>query len=242
MSSQDNIRWCRKGRVAVVTLDRAERANAYTDAMVGRLDRLLDEFAGDGALGALVISGTGRHFCAGADLDEIRSRISEDAFSIPSMALFDKVEALPMPVVAAVNGAAMAGGLELALACDLRVASDKARFALPETALGIIPAAGGTWRLPRLVGPALAREMILFGRELDAAAALRAGLVSEVVPGEDLMTRALALAAAAATRDRPAQSLAKAALNSALNGDTGREVVKEAQSRLYGRKKGGRQE
>lgn len=223
----------------IITLNRPTRANAYTDAMLVRLAGLLDELAQLNDVGALVITGAGTHFCAGADLDEIRNRKSRDAFSIPAMALFDKVEAFPRPVVAAINGAAMAGGLEFALACDLRIASPQARFALPETALGIIPAAGGTWRLPRVVGPALAREIILFGRNLDAPEALACGLVSEVVLKESMVDKAVIRAAEAAGRHRLAQSLAKEALNRSLCGETGTEVVKQAQSRLYGRDRAG---
>lgn len=223
------------GPVGLLVIDRPAKANAYTDAMVRRADAALDAFVADPAIRSLVVTGAGAgRFCAGADLSEIRSRTAADGYTIPSLALFDRIAALPIPVVAAVGGPAIAGGLELALACDVRIASPAARFALPETRLGILPAAGATWRLPVAVGQSMAREMILLGRSLDAAEALAAGLVSAVVPSEHLHARALEIARRAADLDRDAVAAAKEALNRARDADQGRGFVAETQARFYG--------
>ena len=224
------------GSVGLLLIDRARRANAYTDEMLALARDALDRFAADRAIRSLVItSAVDGWFCAGADLDEIRSRSADDGFAIPSSALFDRIEALPIPVIAAIGGPAVAGGLELALACDVRIASPRARFSMPETRLGILPAAGGTWRLPRVVGQSLAREMILLGRELDSAGALAGGLVSEVVPAPSLRARALAIAERAVALDAQSVASAKEALNRSLSVDSGRSFVEKAQARFYGR-------
>jgi enoyl-CoA hydratase len=222
--------------VGRILLNRPDRANAYTDDMVQRMTQALERFAGDDQIRAVIIgSAIPGRFCAGADLDEIRSRTAEDGFKIPSMALFDQLEALPQPTIAAIDGPAIAGGFEMALACDIRVASPRARFALPETRLGILPAAGGTWRLPRVVGSPVAREVILFGGELDGERAWRVGLVNQLVPELEVMSRAVYLASQAAARDRQATQLAKRALAKARSQETGRDFVQEAQSKMYAR-------
>jgi enoyl-CoA hydratase len=225
----------RDGAAGLVLLDRVDRANAYTDAMLADLALVLDELAADEAVRVVVVgSAVPGRFCSGADLDEIRKRSTADAGVLKSLALFDRIEELPKPTIAAIGGAAYGGGLELALACDLRIAAPEARFAMPETARGILPGAGGTWRLPRTVGPAMAREMILFGRVLDGDAALACGLVSELVAPDRLLGRAVELAAQVVSRDFLATSLAKEALRKAASADGGREFVARAQATLYG--------
>ncbi len=229
------------GPVGLLLIDRPSKANAYTDAMIQRADAVVDAFLADSTIRSLVITSAAEgRFCAGADLSEIGAREAADGFTIPSLAFFDRLESLPIPVVAAVGGPAIAGGLELALACDVRVASPAARFALPETRLGILPAAGGTWRLPRAIGESLAREMILLGRTLDAGGALDAGLVSEVVPAADLRGWAVEIARGAADLDPEAVAAAKEAMNRARCAETGRAFVAETQSRFYGQKRGER--
>jgi enoyl-CoA hydratase len=228
------------GPVGVLLINRPHKANAYTDAMILRAHEAVDRFVGDPAIRSLVIaSAAPGRFCAGADLSEIRARKAADGFTVPSLAFFDRLASLPIPVVAAVGGPAVAGGLELALACDVRVASPAARFALPETRLGILPAAGATWRLPAAVGQSMAREMILLGRSLDADEALAAGLVSAVVPEDALRARALEIARRAADLDRDAVAAAKDALSRAGSGDDGRAFVAETQARFYGRRQEG---
>lgn len=176
------VRQDREGHVLTVEIDRPQAANAINRAVLDGLRKAVGE-AGAGDARCVVMTGTGtRAFCAGADLKE-RGTYSESetrSFVADISALMDEVAALPMPTVAAVNGAAFGGGTELALACDVRVAAPNAQFGLTETSWGIIPGAGGTQRLPRLVGAAKARELILWARRIDADEALRCGLVSEV--------------------------------------------------------------
>ena len=235
-NSNSFIRFEREGQVGLLLIDRSAKANAYTDAMVRTADGILDRILADATVRSLVItSAADGWFSAGADLGEIRSRSEEDGFTIPSLALFDRIEGLPIPVIAAINGPAVAGGLELALACDVRIASPGARFALPETRLGILPAAGATWRLPRAVGQPLARQIILFGRELSGEEAVQAGLADFLVPDDELLEEARAWALLAAARDPLATRLAKEALARAHGSTTGREFVEECQAQLYSR-------
>jgi enoyl-CoA hydratase/carnithine racemase len=181
----------RRGHAVVVTLARPDRRNALDRATVAELGRIGRELVGDGSVRAVVLTGTGdRAFCAGADLKE-RESMSVDEVR----AMLDSYRSelawlgtAPFPVVAALNGAALGGGLELALACDLRVAAPHAVLGLPETQLAIVPGAGGTQRLPRLVGYARALELILLGRRLDAAEALELGLVNRVAPAAPDLT------------------------------------------------------
>ena len=218
-------------------LDRPSRANAYDTATLQALEQGLATLAADDAVRVVVLgSSTPGKFCGGADLTELRRRGATDALELYSLAVFDRLAACPRPTIAAVDGPAFGGGLELALACDLRLASDRARFALPETGLGILPAAGGTFRLPRLVGQARARQMILFGQQLDARRALRWGLVSEVVSPGELSGRTRHWVEAAARLDPLALELAKKAMDAAAEGPAnGRQEVRCAQAALYAR-------
>jgi enoyl-CoA hydratase/carnithine racemase len=173
----------RRGRVRVVTIDRPDRMNALDRPTVAELGRVGRELAADATTGIVILTGAGdRAFSAGADLKE-RATMSEDdvrAMLGQYRSEFAWLSSSPFPVVAALNGAALGGGLELALACDLRVAAEHAILGLPETSLGIIPAAGGTQRLPRLVGAAKALELVLLGTRLTAAEAASLGLVNRV--------------------------------------------------------------
>jgi methylglutaconyl-CoA hydratase len=175
----------RRGSAAIVTLNRPDRRNALDRATVDELGRVGRELGADAAVRGVVLTGSGdRAFCAGADLKE-REGMSDDDVRAMLDAYRRELAWLgssPFPVVAALNGAALGGGLELALACDLRVAAAHAVLGLPETSLGIIPGAGGTQRLPRVVGYARALELILFAQRLSAEEALAAGLVSRVTP------------------------------------------------------------
>jgi methylglutaconyl-CoA hydratase len=178
----------RRDGVALLTLDRPDRMNALSRELLVELEGLGDVFAKDNSLSAVVITGRGdRAFCAGADLKE-RAGLSEPEV-LELLQLFRRAFAwlgtLRVPVVAAINGVALGGGLELALACDLRVAHESALLGMPETSLGIIPGAGGTQRLPRVIGRAKATELILLGRRISAAEALQIGLVHRVVPASN---------------------------------------------------------
>jgi enoyl-CoA hydratase/carnithine racemase len=178
----------RRDGVALVYLDRPDRMNALSRGLLEELARVGDALQEDAELAAVVITGRGdRAFSAGADLKE-RAGLSEDEV-LELLELFRRAFAwlgtLRVPVVAAINGVALGGGLELALACDLRVAHESALLGLPETSLGIIPGAGGTQRLPRLVGRAKATELILLARRISAAEALEIGLLHRVIPASE---------------------------------------------------------
>jgi len=228
------VRLEREGAVAVLVLDRPERANAYDDAVLADLEATLDRVLADPGVGALVVEAAGdRAFCGGADLARVAEARPEDALDLASQRVFDRIARAPLVSVAAVHGAAVAGGFELALACDLRVAGPAARFSLPETGLGILPSAGGCTRLVRLVGPARAKAVILGGVDLDAPTALSWGVVDRVVP--DPRAEARAWAARIAGRDRVALRLAKQVIDL---GDTAASLQAErvAEALLYARR------
>jgi enoyl-CoA hydratase/carnithine racemase len=187
----------RRDAVEVWTIQGEARRNSLTMALLRELRGRVEAAAGDRALRAVVITGQGdRAFCAGADLKE-RARMSPEevhAFHAAVRDGFSGIERAPQPFVAALNGVALGGGLELALACDLRIAAEGVEVGLPEVGLGIIPGAGGTVRLPRLVGVARAKDLILTARRVGAAEALAMGLVSRVAPAGQAVAAAVALA------------------------------------------------
>ncbi len=179
--------------VARLTLNRPKALNALNSELLGELERALDELAARDDLRAVLITGAGeKSFVAGADIAEMRDKTPEEArrFAAQALATFKRLENLPVPVVALVNGFCLGGGCELALACDWAVASDNALFGQPEVLLGVIPGFGGTQRLPRRIGPAMALDLITTGRKIDAREALRVGLVNRVVPQAELETLA----------------------------------------------------
>jgi enoyl-CoA hydratase len=201
------------GRVATLTVDRPEVRNALDTKTVDDFHRALDEVRRARST-VLIVTGAGdQAFVSGADINAIRQRRRDDALGSINSRLMSAVEAHEAVSIAAVNGYALGGGCELALACDLRVAAEGAVFGLPEPSLGIIPGAGGTQRLPRIVGLGRAKEMILTGARWDARQALACGLVTAVVPRAELMTAAHALAEKVLSLGPLAVRLAKAALN-----------------------------
>jgi methylglutaconyl-CoA hydratase len=189
------IRVEQRGAVAVWTLDRPDRMNALSRAMLEAIGKLSREAARNASVRAVVVTGAGdKAFCAGADLKERRTMSDEDVRALLDLyrSELGPLDRLPKPVVAALNGVAFGGGLELALACDLRVAAAGAVLGLPETSIAIIPGAGGTQRLPRIVGEGRAKEMILLARRLPAEEALAWGLVNRVTPaGVDVVDDAI---------------------------------------------------
>jgi enoyl-CoA hydratase len=191
------VRFERRDGIAICTLDGPERLNAIAPATLHELDAHLQAVERDDDLRALVITGAGRAFSAGADLTAVSELEGQDAFA-GFLHLFtdvlDRLELLPTPSIAAIDGLALGGGLELALACDLRVASDRARLGVPEVKLGLLPGAGGTQRLPRLVPRAVALQMLLTGAPLGAHDAQRAGLVNELTGDAPAVDRAEQLA------------------------------------------------
>ncbi|MGA9584712.1 MAG: enoyl-CoA hydratase-related protein [Terracidiphilus sp.] len=193
----ENLRVEKRGALAIVTLDRPKVLNALNTATFAELDSAFDELASDGEVRVALLTGAGeRAFAAGADIRELAAVNAREgkAFSLHGQAVFRKIETLGKPVIACVRGFALGGGCELALACTLRLAAEDAKFGQPEVKLGVIPGYGGSQRLPRLVGRGAALKLLLTGAIIDAAEALRIGLVDEVVPAADLMQRAESLA------------------------------------------------
>jgi enoyl-CoA hydratase len=201
--------------VALVRLQNG-KVNSLSSAVLGQIESVARDLTADPP-GAVVITGSERIFAAGADIAEFAG--PDEAREIGGLFLraLEAVAAIPRVTIAAVAGPALGGGCELALACDLRLCADTAKFGQPEILLGIIPGGGGTQRLPRLVGPARAKDLILSGRQVRADEAHRIGLVDEVVPAAELLERALALAATYAAGPRAAHALAKRAIDEGLD-------------------------
>ncbi|MEW6582048.1 MAG: enoyl-CoA hydratase-related protein [Actinomycetota bacterium] len=220
----------RRGRVALLTLNRPDALNAVSAEMLDALDARLDELEGDGETRCVVVTGAGeKAFSAGADIRHMRtaSALEARAYAQRGHEVLNRIEGFAAPVIAAVNGYALGGGCEVALACDLRVASEAARFALPEVTLGIMPGWGGTQRLARVTSPGFAKEMILTGRQVAAEEARTVGLVNHVHPAADLLDRAVELAELIATRPPWAVAQAKRAVNLALDGDLAGNLARE---------------
>ena len=208
-----NLTLAVEGRLAILTVSRPDVRNALDTETVQEFHRALDEVH-EARSTVLIVTGAGdKAFLSGADINAIRKRTRDDALASINSRLMSAIESHDAVSIAAVNGYALGGGCEVALACDLRIAAANAVFGLPEPALGIIPGAGGTQRLPRIVGLGRAKEMILTGARWDAARALEAGLVSRVVPLPELLPAARALADQVLALGPLAVKLAKAALN-----------------------------
>ncbi len=184
----------RDGGIAIVTVDRPAARNALSAEVISGLREAFDALEAAGDVGAAVLTGAGGVFVSGADIAELKERRQADAFRRINTGLFRRIEAVPFPTIAAIEAYALGGGLELAMACDLRVASRAARFGQPEVGLGIVPGAGGTYRLPRLVGLGRARELIFTGALIDADEAHRIGLVNRLAEPGAALDVALALA------------------------------------------------
>jgi enoyl-CoA hydratase len=214
--SLETLLYSASDNVATITINRPDKLNALNAKCKSELTALLAEVRGDAGIRAVILTGAGpKAFMAGTDIGELAplDTTSGREFSAGGQSLFDAIQDLGKPVIAAVNGYALGGGCELALACHIRVAADTARFGQPEVNLGIIPGYGGTQRLARLVGYGHAAEMILTGKQIDAAEALRIGLVNSVVPAAALMTHAGAIASAVAGKGALAVRMALKALN-----------------------------
>jgi enoyl-CoA hydratase len=184
-------------RIATITVNRPDKLNALNDATIAELGLAIDAAIADEAVGAVILTGAGRAFVAGADISELASQTPLEAQTRAraGQAVFRRFETSPKPTIAAVNGFSLGGGCELAMACHLRIASEKAKFGQPEAKLGIVPGFGGSQRLPRLVGRGAALKLLLTGEMIDAAEAHRLGLADEVVPADQLMDRVRAVAA-----------------------------------------------
>ena len=201
------------GRVGIVQFNRPKAMNALNKRLMSETMGALDAFDADDAIGCMVITGNERAFAAGADIKEMADATPAEMMASPFIGYWDRLRQIGKPVIAAVSGFALGGGCELAMACDMIVASETARFGQPEINLGVIPGAGGTQRMTLAVGKALAMEMILNGRLLTADEALKHGLVNRVVPAEVYLEEAVKLAAEIAERAPIALRLAKEAVN-----------------------------
>ncbi len=211
----------KKDNIGILTINRPDKLNAISSELTTELKSFLNEIEKDEDLRALVITGAGdKSFVAGADITELVERDARlgRQVSHERQDIFSRIENLPIPVIGAINGYALGGGLELALACNIRLASDNAQFGAPEVKLGIIPGDGGTQRLPRLVGLGRAMEMILTGDFIDAEEAYRIGLVNKVYPPEELLSNAMKLAQRIASRPPLAVRYAKEAVNRSQEG------------------------
>ncbi|MFA9557452.1 enoyl-CoA hydratase [Evansella sp. AB-rgal1] len=219
--------------IAIVSLQRENAANALSQAMIKEITAQLDEWKLNAAIRAIIVTGAGeKGFCAGADLKERRGMSELEVRGAVGAIrdMINKLAEMPMPVIAAINGAAIGGGLELALACDLRIGADHATFALTETSLGIIPGAGGTQRLPRVIGVQRAKEMIYTGKNIDAVSAYEWGLLMKVVPPMKLIEEGKQLARQIVRNGPIAIRQAKYALNHGLEVDiqTGLKLEEKA--------------
>ncbi len=199
----------REGRVGVVQLNRPKALNALSLALVREVVAALNAFDADADVGAMVLTGDARAFAAGADIKELADMGPVDLLASPYLAQWDAIGAVTKPVIAAVSGFCLGGGCELAMACDMIVASETAQFGQPEINIGVIPGAGGTQRLARALGTRRAMELVLTGESIGAAEALRTGLVNRVVPVELCLEEAVKLAQAIAAKAPVAVRLAK---------------------------------
>ncbi len=204
----------REGRVAILTINRPDKLNALNEQVRTDMLEILGQIEHDDAVGVVVITGAGeKSFIAGADIGEFAGRTPFDQrHAMRSPRIFDVMASFPKPVIAMINGFCLGGGCELAMSCDIRVASDKARFGQPEINLGLIPGGGGTQRLPRLVGTGQAMRLILSGDMIPAAEALSIGLADLVVPADELRAKTLELAAKIAAKSPLTLKVAKEAM------------------------------
>lgn len=215
--SYETLRLEMEGPVAILTIAREEKRNALNAAVRRELIQAVDALSQDDAVRVVVLTGAGeKAFVAGADISEFAERTPlEQRAAMSGRRVFEAVAECPKPVIAMVNGFALGGGCELALACDIRVAADSARLGQPEVNLGIIPGGGGTQRLPRIVGMGQAMRLVLSGDLVDAEEALRIGLVDLVFPAAELRARTLELAGRIASKSPVALGMAKAAVRAA---------------------------
>jgi len=222
--------------IATITIDRPEVKNALDLATVAEMRAALQRLAADADAGVVIITGAGdAAFVSGADINDIRARGRDEGLAAINSSLFAEIERFPWPTIAAVNGYALGGGCELALACDIRIAADTARFGQPELGLGIIPGAGATQRLPRIIGMGRAKHAILTGDAIDAKQALEIGLVTAIAPAGQLQIRARELAKKVLRQGPLAARLAKLALNAAsrVDLDSGLLIETLAQAICY---------
>ena len=230
----ENVLYEQKGQIAVLTISREKALNALNSAVLNDLDAALDQINLD-EVRCLIITGAGqKSFVAGADIGEmsVLSQAEGQAWGKKGNDIFRKIETLPIPVIAAVNGFALGGGCEISMSCDIRICSENAVFGQPEVGLGITPGFGGTQRLARLIGPGMAKQMIYSARNIKSDEALRIGLVNAVYPQEELMAQAEKLANSIAKNAPIAVRKCKEAINQGLELDMDEALVLE--EKLFG--------
>ena len=225
--SYQNIIVETKGRVGIIRLNRPQALNALNKALMIELVQAIDAYETDDNIGCLLITGSDKAFAAGADIKEMADKSFIDVYLGNFAASWDHATRARKPIVAAVAGFALGGGCELAMHCDIIIAADSAKFGQPEIKLGVIPGIGGTQRLTRAVGKAKAMDMILTGRNMDAAEAERAGLVARVVPAASLMDEAMKVADTIATMSLPSVLAGKEAINRAFESPLAEGVIFE---------------
>lgn len=228
-----NVTLEKEGSIAVVTINRPKALNALNSETLKDIETVIDELANDDAIFAVIVTGSGeKAFVAGADITEMKNlNVMEGRkFGILGNRVFRKLENLEKPVIAAVNGFALGGGCELSMACDIRIASSKARFGQPEVGLGITPGFGGTQRLARIVGTGMAKEMIYTGKIINAEEALRIGLVNKIVEPDKLMDEARAIANTIAMQAPIAVKLCKSAINRGMQCDIDTAIMYESEA------------
>ncbi|WP_068268902.1 enoyl-CoA hydratase [Aldersonia kunmingensis] len=216
MSEFETILLEKKGRVGLITLNRPKALNALNSQVLDEIVVALDDLEADPGIGAIVITGSERAFAAGADIKEMQPQSYIDMFMGDFFARWDRLAAARKPTIAAVAGYALGGGCELAMLCDILIAADNAKFGQPEINLGVIPGIGGSQRLTRAVGKAKAMDLVLTGRNMGAEEAERAGLVSRIVPADQLLDEAMKAAETIAAKSLPVAMIAKEAVNRAL--------------------------
>ena len=221
MKTFKNLLFENQDGVGMLTMNRPAALNALNAETVGELAEFFTAVANDSSVKVIILTGAEKAFVAGADIKEMlpMSAAEGQAWCCFAQGVFNMLETLPQPVIAAINGFALGGGCELAMACDIRIASEKAKFGQPEVTLGIIPGFAGTQRLPRLVGKGIAKELIYTGDMIDAQEALRIGLVNKVVAAEELLPTAKAMAQKIMSRGMFAVQTAKVAIHHGLNTD-----------------------
>lgn len=228
----NNIKVERKEDIAIIEINRPKALNALNSETLTELSAAFDQVGADRSIKIVVLTGSGeKAFVAGADIAQMKDMnpLEGRRFSQLGQETFRKAELLPQPVIGAINGFALGGGCELALACDLRIASENARFGQPEVTLGLTAGFGGTQRLPRLVGSGLASEILFTGEIIDAQEAYRIGLVNHIYPKESLMGEALSLAHKIAKRAPVAVQLTKSAIQRGSNTDLDSGLAYEAE-------------
>jgi len=230
----ENLLFEKKGSIGILSINRPKALNALNSSLLGDLDNAIDEIREDSDIHIVILTGVGKSFVAGADIGEMKDMDIHEAriFAEKGTKIFRKVETMDKPVIGAINGFALGGGCELAMCCDIRIASDKAKFGQPEVGLGIIPGFAGTQRLSRIVGVGKAKELIYTSDIINGEEAYRIGLANKIVPHDKLMDETIDMAKKIGSQGQLAVRFAKAAINRGIEADI--ETGTAIESDLFG--------